>query len=61
VSSEPTDLNDTEEEMMKSIGALEEADEQLELSDCDELDIGPEEAGKWITSIGKAIVAIFKL
>lgn len=60
MSENHADVENTGDEVIKSIGALEEASSQLDVEDCDEVEIDPEEAGKWITAIGKALLAIFK-
>ena len=47
------------DEVMHQSGILDAAAEQLsESSDCSELE--PEAVGKWITAIGKALLAILK-
>lgn len=45
--------------VMKAVGALDQATEELKGGGVKD-DIEPEEVGHWITTIGKALMAIFK-
>lgn len=47
------------DEVMKSIGELKQVTKDLEEA-TKESETDPEEVGNWITTIGKAILAIFK-
>jgi hypothetical protein len=47
------------DEVMRAIGELDGSGQALGADgDCDEVD--PEEVGRWMTAIGKALLAIFK-
>lgn len=48
------------DEVVKQIGVLEEATDHLEQIPVEET-VEPEEVGRWITVIGRALAAIFKL
>ena len=50
---------DADDNVMQHLGALNEATEHLKERVIHE-DVDPETVGKWITLIGKAILAIFK-
>ncbi len=47
------------DEVMKRSGELHEATEQLSKSN-NESDIDAQEVGNWITTIGRALISIFK-
>lgn len=55
-----TGISTAGENVLQQIGALNEATDHLEKSDPVET-VEPEEVGKWITVIGRAIAAIFKI
>jgi hypothetical protein len=55
-----TGIADAGENVLQQIGALNEAADHFEKSDPVET-VEPEEVGKWITVIGRAIAAIFKI
>lgn len=53
------DSCDPGESVLRQIGELNEATAQLEELD-EDVTVEPEEVGKWITVIGRALAAIFK-
>ena len=55
-----TDIADAGEQVVQQIGALNEATDQLN-EECPVENVEPEEVGKWITVIGRALAAIFKI
>ena len=58
-ANQDSSLDHKGDEIMKQIGVLEERSGELE-NVADEINADPEEVGKWITVIGKALLAIFK-
>lgn len=58
--NEETEITDAGELVVQQIGALNEATEQLcEESPVENVEL--EEVGRWITFIGRALAAIFKI
>jgi hypothetical protein len=55
-----TEISDAGEQVVQQIGVLNEATEQLK-EECPVEKLEPEEVGRWITTIGRAIAAIFKV
>lgn len=55
-----TDITDAGEQVVQQIGALSEAADQLN-EECPVENVEPEEVGRWITVIGRALAAIFKI
>jgi len=47
------------DKVMKAVGELREATEALE-READDCETDPEEVGSWITTIGKALIGIFR-
>lgn len=47
-------------DVSEKIGTLNEATKQLEESIDEDCELDAEETGKWVTAIGKALLAIFK-
>jgi len=59
-STNGTGINTAGENILQQIGALNEATDHLDKLDPVDT-VEPEEVGKWITVIGRAIAAIFKI
>lgn len=57
---EGSEITDAGELVVQQIGALNEAADQLE-EECPVDKVEPEEVGRWITAIGRALAAIFKI
>lgn len=55
-----TEISDAGDQVLQQIGVLNEATDHLEGLDPVE-SVEPEEVGKWITVIGRALAAIFKI
>ena len=55
----PPTADELGDKLMQEIGGLNEASQDLGRDDEDE-GTEPEEIGRWITAIGRAILAIFK-
>ena len=55
-----TEISDVGEKVVQQIGVLNEATDQLN-EECPVEKVEPEEVGRWITTIGRAIAAIFKI
>jgi len=55
-----TEISDAGEQVVQQIGVLNEATDQLN-EECPVEKVEPEEVGRWITTIGRAIAAIFKV
>jgi|GEM_PF-1555049 len=51
---------DAGEQVVQQIGVLNEAADQLK-EECPVEKVEPEEVGRWITVIGRALAAIFKI
>ena len=60
MSTNGTKISDAGDQVMQQIGVLNEATDHLESLDPVET-VEPEEVGKWITVIGRALAAIFKI
>lgn len=60
MSTNGTEISDAGDHVMQQIGVLSEASEHLEQLDPTE-SVEPEEVGKRITVIGRALAAIFKM
>jgi len=60
MSTKGTEISDTGDQVMQQIGVLNEATDHLEELEPAEA-VEPEEVGKWITVIGRALAAIFKI
>ncbi|MGE0175139.1 MAG: hypothetical protein AB7T49_20255 [Oligoflexales bacterium] len=55
-----TEISEAGDLVLQQIGVLNEATDHLEELDLVET-VEPEEVGKWITVIGRALAAIFKI
>jgi len=55
-----TEITDAGEQVVQQIGVLNEATSQLN-EQCPVEKVEPEEVGRWITVIGRALAAIFKI
>jgi hypothetical protein len=55
-----TEITDAGEQVVQQIGVLNEATDQLK-EECPDEKVEPEEVGRWITVIGRALAAIFKI
>ena len=55
-----TEISDVGEKVVQQIGVLNEATDQLN-EECPVEKVEPAEVGRWITTIGRAIAAIFKI
>ena len=55
-----TEISDAGEQVVQQIGVLNEATDQLN-EECPVEKVEPEEVERWITTIGRAIAAIFKI
>ena len=55
-----TEISDAGDQVLQQIGVLNEATDHLEGLEPVEA-VEPEEVGKWITVIGRALAAIFKI
>lgn len=55
-----TEISDAGEQVVQQIGVLNEAADHLE-EVCPKDSVEPEEVGRWITVIGRALAAIFKI
>jgi len=55
-----TGITDAGEQVVQQIGVLNEATDQLK-EECPVEKVEPEEVGRWITVIGRALAAIFKI
>ena len=55
----PETTEELGDRLMHEIGGLDAASDELE-GNTDESEIAVEEVGRWITTIGKAILAIFR-
>jgi len=53
-------ITDAGEQVVQQIGVLNEATDQLK-EECPVEKVEPEEVGRWITVIGRALAAIFKI
>jgi hypothetical protein len=58
-ASEDATLTNFGDNVMKELGRAESASEALG-DDYDVNKVDPDEVGRWITAIGKAVLAIFK-
>ena len=58
--SNGTEITDAGEQVVQQIGVLTEATDRLD-EECPPEKVEPEEVGKWITVIGRALAAIFKI
>lgn len=55
-----SDISDAGEQVLQQIGVLNEATDHLG-EVCPVETVEPEEVGRWITVIGRALAAIFKI
>ena len=60
MSTKGTEISNEGDQVMQQIGVLNEATDNLEELEPAEA-VEPEEVGKWITVIGRALAAIFKI